>query len=265
MPAQAPQPALARDDGDGGGSQSLRAQLGLREMVLAGELTPGARIAELQLVERLGVSRTPIRTALVRLEEEGLLESLPSGGFTVKAFSEQDIHDAIEVRGTLEGLAARLAAERGAPAALLAQARALLAELDQVLEGAGIDEASFTAYVRLNESFHATLLAMAGSAVLARQLERAMRLPFAGANAFLMVQASGPKAHEILRIAQDQHRATIDAIERREGARAEALMREHARIAHRNLQIALSSAKSLQLVPGATMIRRAGPGAGQPY
>ena len=51
--------------------------------------------------------------ALVRLEEEGLLEAIPSGGFMVKAFSERDILDSIELRGTLEGLAARFAAERG--------------------------------------------------------------------------------------------------------------------------------------------------------
>ena len=97
-------------------SQTVRVQLRLRELILAGELPPGARIAELALVERLGASRTPIRMALVRLQEEGLLDALPHGGFAVKDFSEADIHDAIELRGTLEGLAARLAAERGVAA-----------------------------------------------------------------------------------------------------------------------------------------------------
>ena len=91
-------------------SQTARVQLRLRELILGGELKPGARIAELTLVERLGASRTPIRMALVRLQEEGLLEALPHGGFAVKDFSEADIHDAIELRGTLEGLAARHAA-----------------------------------------------------------------------------------------------------------------------------------------------------------
>ena len=94
-------------------SQTVRVQLRLRELILGGELKPGARIAELTLVERLNASRTPIRMALVRLQEEGLLEALPHGGYAVKDFSEADIHDAIELRGTLEGLCARLAAERG--------------------------------------------------------------------------------------------------------------------------------------------------------
>ena len=97
-------------------SQTVRVQLRLRELILGGELKPGARIAELTLVERLNASRTPIRMALVRLEEEGLLEAIPSGGFMVKAFSERDILDSIELRGTLEGLAARFAAERGVSA-----------------------------------------------------------------------------------------------------------------------------------------------------
>ena len=100
---------------EAGGSQAVKAQLRLREMILAGELPSGARIAELAIVEKLGVSRTPIRAALVRLEQEGLLQALPNGGFAVRTFSERDVSDAIEMRGTVEGLAARLAAERGAP------------------------------------------------------------------------------------------------------------------------------------------------------
>src|SRR4051794_37977473 len=109
-------------------SQTVRTQLRLRELIVGGELRPGHRIAELTLVERLGASRTPIRMALVRLEEEGLLEALPNGGFMVKDFSESDIHDAIEVRGTLEGLAARFAAERGVTSVLLADMRDCLAQ-----------------------------------------------------------------------------------------------------------------------------------------
>src|SRR5258705_12815118 len=100
-------------------SQTARTQLQLRELIGGGELRPGQRIAELALVERLGASRTPIRMALVRLQEEGLLDALPNGGFVVKDFSEADIRDAIEVRGTLEGLAARIVAGRCAAPRLM--------------------------------------------------------------------------------------------------------------------------------------------------
>jgi CBS domain-containing protein len=80
---------------DGQSSQTVKALLSLRDLILTGELKAGDRISELVVVERLGVSRTPIRMALVRLEEEGLLELIPSGGFAVKAFSERDILDSI--------------------------------------------------------------------------------------------------------------------------------------------------------------------------
>ena len=70
---------------DAGTSQTVRAQGRLRELIVSGELAPGARIPELALVERLGVSRTPVRAALLRLQEEGLLEALPGGGFEVMA------------------------------------------------------------------------------------------------------------------------------------------------------------------------------------
>src|SRR5689334_13830797 len=125
--------AKSEPDDAAGTSQTVRTQLRLRELIVGGELKPGNRIAELTLVERLGASRTPIRMALVRLEEEGLLEALPNGGFMVKDFSESDIHDAIEVRGTLEGLAARFAAERGVTSMLMAEARELLERIDAVL------------------------------------------------------------------------------------------------------------------------------------
>ena len=78
-----------------GGSQAVKAQLKLREMILAGELPGGARIAELAIVERLGVSRTPIRAALMRLEQEGLLQFLHGGCYAVRTFSERDAADAI--------------------------------------------------------------------------------------------------------------------------------------------------------------------------
>src|SRR3954468_13053048 len=117
---------------DLGGSQAVKAQLRLRELILAGELAGGTRIAELAIVEKLGVSRTPIRAALMRLEEEGLLQALPHGGYAVRTFFEGDVSDAIELRGTVEGLAARLAAERGVEPGMLEAARACLAQIDEV-------------------------------------------------------------------------------------------------------------------------------------
>ncbi|WP_393938655.1 GntR family transcriptional regulator [Piscinibacter sakaiensis] len=196
-------------------SQTVRAQLGLRALILDGVLAPGQRIAELQLVERLGVSRTPVRGALMKLAEEGLVEPLPNGGHAVKAFEDTEIHDAIEVRGTLEGLAARLAAERGA------EARQGLAAIDALLAAPTLDADGFGRYVALNTAFHDQLAAMAGSAVVRRQLERAKTAPFASPDAFVLVRSEGPGARDVLVVAQAQHRALLEAIARREGARAE--------------------------------------------
>jgi GntR family transcriptional regulator of vanillate catabolism len=240
-----------------GSSQAVKAQLRLREMILAGDLPGGARIAELTLVERLGVSRTPIRAALMRLEQEGLLEVLPNGGYAVRTFSERDVADAIELRGTIEGLAARLAAERGVAAVVLGEARACLEEIDALLEQPALDDDGFTQYVRLNQRFHVLLAEMAGSAVLARELERVVNLPFASPSGFVVVQANSPKARDMLIVAQDQHRQVLDAIERREGSRAEGIMREHSRLAQRNLREAVSG-PHLERMPGVRLIRQRG-------
>ena len=125
--------SLHTAEGERSSSQTVKAQLALRDLILSGELKPGDRISELSIVERLGMSRTPIRMALVRLEEEGFLETIPSGGFAIKAFSERDIYDAIELRGTLEGFAARIAAERGVQGSVLAALKDNLAQFDDLV------------------------------------------------------------------------------------------------------------------------------------
>ncbi len=246
----------ALDKDDRALSQSDKALLALRELILNGELKADERISELSTVERLGVSRTPVRMALVRLEEEGLLESIATGGFAVKSFTEADIADAIEIRGTLEGLAARLAAERGVAPEALAAIQDCVEELDVCVRETAQNPEQFTQYLKLNARFHTMLIDLANSRGLVRQIERASTLPFASPSGFVMAQSVLPESRSILIIAQDQHRAVLDAIQKREGARAEAIMREHARVAHRNLQLALQSQRSFDLVPGGALIRR---------
>ena len=236
-------------------SQTVRAELALRDFVLSGEIKPGERLSELALVGRVGVSRTPVRAALMRLAEEGLVESIPSGGFVVRAFSDRDVREALEIRGTMEGLAVRLAAERGVPTTALAPLRDLLARLDVVVTAALHQETAFADYVDLNARFHREVVALADSRLIERQLERAMTLPFASPSAFVRAQAEAPEALQILHVAQDQHRCIVEAIEAREGMRAEALMKEHSRLAQRNLALALRSQGALDRVPGSALIR----------
>lgn len=240
---------------DAGQSRTVRALLSIRELILEGVLAPGERISELSVAERTGISRTPIRAALQRLEEEGLVEAIPSGGFAVKSFSTQDVFDAIEIRGTLEGLAARLAAERGASAARLEPLRECLGDLDALLSGGPLSEEGFAGYMAANARLHALILDLADSPALARQMDRAVTLPFASPSAFVMAQSRMPETYPILAVAQDQHRCVVDAIANREGARAQAIMQEHARLAARNLRLALRSQDVLRLVPGSALIR----------
>src|SRR3712207_9386722 len=87
--------------------------------------------------------------ALVRLEEEGLLEAIPSGGFAVRAFSEREVFEAIEIRGTLEGLAARLAAERGIGRNELQTAAAYIAALDEVVHADDFETDGISRYIEL--------------------------------------------------------------------------------------------------------------------
>jgi GntR family transcriptional regulator, vanillate catabolism transcriptional regulator len=227
--------------------------LRLRELIFNGEFSPGERMSELPLVELLGVSRTPLRLALAELEHEGLLRGLPGGGYVVREFTQGDVRDAIELRGVLEGTAARFAAERGATARDLNALRATNETIEKLVHRG--DYESFERYLQLNETFHARLLKMARSPLLQRAIEGIVSLPFASASAFVLAEAELPASRDILIIAHRHHSSLIDAIERRQGARADALAREHARVALANLDIVVDHRRDvLARLPGASLI-----------
>jgi len=186
-------------------SQTVKAMLRLRQLILDGHLKPGERVPELALVQHTGVSRTPIRAALIQLAEEGLLEPSSSGGFVVRQFDEQEVFDAIDLRGTLEGAAARRAAERHLSHEQLAPLRDCVGAMDAIANSRKLDIQHFSDYVRLNEEFHRLLVVMANSAVLGRAIERVLALPFASPSAFVLAQSELPHAQKILGTAQDHH------------------------------------------------------------
>ncbi len=233
-------------------TQITKAVLRLREMIFSGEFTSGERMAELPLVALLGVSRTPLRLALAELEHEGLLRGLPTGGYVVREFTQGDVRDAIELRAVLEGTAARFAAERGAPARDLSALRATNQTIRTLVHRS--DYESFERFLHLNEEFHARLMKMARSPLLARALDGIASLPFAGPSAFILAEAELPASRDILIIAHRHHEDLVDAIERRQGARAESLAREHARLALANLEIVVEHREVLQRLPGASLL-----------
>jgi GntR family transcriptional regulator of vanillate catabolism len=233
-------------------TQITRALLRLRELIFNGAFAPGERMSELPLVQRLGVSRTPLRLALAELEHEGLLRGLPGGGYVVREFTQGDVRDAIELRGVLEGTAARFAAERGVPARDL---RALHATNDTIQTLVHRDDyESFERYLHLNETFHRRLLKVARSPLLDRALEGIISLPFGGPSAFVLAEAELPASRDILIIAHRHHSGLIEAIERRQGARAENLAREHAQLALTNLEIVVEHREMLDRLPGASLL-----------
>jgi GntR family transcriptional regulator of vanillate catabolism len=193
-----------------------------------------------------------VRLALERLAHEGLLEALPTTGFRVRVFTPTDVQDAIEVRGVLEGTAARLAAERLSDPAELDALRTSCRETAALLPMT-VDR--FVRYLDLNESFHRELWRLAKSPVLIRALEAAVALPFAAPGALVFGETESEQGTVQAMIAIEHHRAIVEAIENREGTRAESLAREHSRVARSNLERALREPRSSSPVPGASFVR----------
>lgn len=235
-------------------THTMRALVALRQRITKGELPGGTRLFEVAMAEDLQISRTPVREAMSRLAEEGLLERAPNGGFMVRSFAYADVLDTLELRGLLEGTVARLAAERGVSEAKLREITEIVRRLDDVF-GDEPAEVDFEAYSELNSQFHDALAALPGSATFERELTRVKSLPFASPSAFLPNESRLSAFRRSLAIGQEQHRELVAAIAAREGARAEALAREHALAARRNLEYIFSTEHSeVTTVPGLELV-----------
>ncbi len=233
--------------------QQAQALMQLRNLILEGWLAPGERVSELAVVERLGISRTPVRIALTILEHEGFLETLSGGGFIVREFTFKDIEDAIELRGVLEGTAARLAAERRPTDAEMSDMRDVCQAMADLMAKPD-DYPFFETYSHLNEAFHQILVKLADSPLLKRSLEHVESLPFASPNAFTFLGFKSDERIAVLRLGHQQHMSILDAIMRGEGARAEALSREHARLARLNLEKTQERQSLLKRMPGSSLL-----------
>ena len=218
--------------------QLTQAVVRIREMILRGELVPGQRLAEAMLADRLGMSRTPVRQALPLLAQEGLLSEHETRGYVVRLFTASDIVDALDLRAVLEGLAARRVAERGASKAVLRELKACLDDGDTILAKRRVEVADEGRYAEMNERFHRAILHEAGSALLMETVERNSRIPFAGPQALAFDKTHLEQMYDMLRYAHQQHHAIVDALEHGQGARAEALMREHANAVKESINLA---------------------------
>ncbi|HEX6470001.1 MAG TPA: GntR family transcriptional regulator [Streptosporangiaceae bacterium] len=184
----------------------------LVELIVSGTLQPGRHLVEAELARQLGVSRQPIRESLHRLQAEGWVELRPGQGAFVHTPTEQEVDQLLDVRGLLEGEAARLAAVSSTPEDV-ARLRELWREGVAALD---IDDPD--RLVAANAAFHAQVTSMAGNVVLAELaglVDRRVRWYYG--------RVARTRGHE----SWEEHGALVDAIAAGDGAAAAGIARRH--------------------------------------
>ncbi len=193
----------------------------LRSALLSGDFAQGERLHEVRLTEKLGVSRTPVRAALQKLASEGLLDYAPNRGYSVRTFPVGEIVSAYEVRAVLEGLAARLTAERGLSEQERATLEQTLRDGDALLSTELLTNEHRSAYSAMNATFHETIHSVAGSRILTDMIHLCQQMPVSSPrNVVAFEQRDVRRRH-------DDHHRIFEAILSREPWRAEMLMRDH--------------------------------------
>ena len=214
----------------------------LRGRILRGEIKAGERITETAAADLLGVSRTPVRLALSILEQEDLVEGEPNKGFRVCEFSFQDYEQTIAIRAELEGMAARLATQRGLARQIEVDLTEVLERTDTLLRMKTLTSEAVATYGRLNWVFHERLATASGNHWLYRMLER--EIPTRYRSAPVIFDHDPAKAYEVIEIGQAEHTELFQAIKNGEGSRAEFLMQEHVQTPNRYLRRLLGDVDS---------------------
>lgn len=210
-------------------------------MILSGELQPEERVAEVAISERLGVSRTPVRLALQALEGEGLVEPKGGRGFAVKRITAFDVLCAFDVRGALEGLACRIVAEKGLKRSAEATLRECIEEGDRIFEEGAPDRQITHRWVRLNEIFHQTIIDAADNQSLTSAHKLTCIHPLVGPGLLAYSSASTSEDVASVKKSQAEHNAIFEAIINGEGARAEALAKEHMYTARKSTSLKIKT------------------------
>jgi GntR family transcriptional regulator of vanillate catabolism len=219
-----PQSENPKTDPAGGlraGNRALSVMDQIRESILGGSVVTGERLNEVRLSRTLAVSRTPVRAALQALAGEGLLDYAPNRGFTVREFPLDAIVDAYEIRASLEGVAARFAAERGLSPEGRAVIERSLAAGDRLLERGSFEAGDLTLYRGINGDFHDTVLAASRNRMLGEMIRTCHRVPVSSSRNIVAFE------HRDVRRRHDDHHRIYEAIIAQEPWRAEMLMREH--------------------------------------
>ncbi|OWT61710.1 GntR family transcriptional regulator [Candidimonas nitroreducens] len=202
----------------------------LRSRIYEGGLPPDTHLMEVPLAAELGVSRTPLRDALARLADEGLLAYLPNRGYVVRRFQFKDVYDAYTLRANLEGFACRLACQNGFDASAMTRLDSVLAKQQEVLYTGVWSVERALAWHDLNLKFHSLFLEIAGNHWLSEAALRVRRLPL------IFDREGRPHNHGELQLlyqrehsreAYSEHLRLAAAVKHGEASRAEGLMAEH--------------------------------------
>lgn len=194
----------------------------VRQGILDGRLAPGERLKEEDLAQEIGVSRTPIREALRRLDLEGLLSFVPNQGTRVADWADQDIEEIFSLRALLESHAAGLAARRMTPEAL-GRLRDLAAQMERLVAEA--DGWPGDALTEANSAFHREILDVAGNRRLAAMMSNLMEMP-------VIVSTFRRYRPADLRRSASHHTEMVAAFESGDADWAASVMRSHVRAAY---------------------------------
>ena len=186
----------------------------LRDLILSGRYAPGDRLGEVELAEALGVSRTPIRDALRRLQAEGLVEIIANKGARVVEYPREELETIFELRARIEGLAAR----KAAAVATSADADALH-EIAVTLRDHA-ERRDLDAVYRLNADFHQRLVRLGGGAVLAQSINSMV-------HSVVLLRTYNAFDEEAMRRSANHHIEIAAAVRAGDQDWAEAVMRAH--------------------------------------
>lgn len=186
----------------------------IRDLIVEGELAPGARVPERELCERFGISRTPLREALKILASEGLVDLQHHRGALISQLTSEAVDEMFQVMEALEALAGELACSHASDADIAA----IRALHERMLAEHARRELS--EYFKLNQRIHEAIVAAAGNALLA-QIYRGLNMRLRRAR--YMANLSPPRWDQ----AVAEHEQILAALERRDGARLARLLREH--------------------------------------
>jgi len=203
----------------------------IREAILSGRLQPGETLVERRLAELLGVSKTPVREALITLAASGLVTVTPNRGAVVRAVSTDDVYKAYEVRLLLEPWAVGRTVREGGLSTATTAAKAALEDARQHLPDEDHVQLSLA-----NRRFHRALYADCGNDIVVRQLDSLQELAALGAVAMLW------ERWRTWRAEYDEHAEILRAVEAGEAETAERLLRRHIRQSVRRLEPGRTSA-----------------------